>query len=96
MLTNKRQRKWKQFSVEACSVRNTVESMRAGGFGWEDVCHVFEKRYVGVNKPALRKMALDWKPSSPKPKPATPRCLEPSKVSNVESASTINSSLHRP
>lgn len=46
MLTNKRRpRKSQLYSVEACRVRIIIESLRAKGLGWEDICHELDRRW---------------------------------------------------
>ena len=98
MLTNKRRpRKSQLYSVEACRVRIIIESYRAKGLGWEDICRELHQRWrINVEEVKVRNQVLNLPPSSKMPSAPTPNSSEPSKVSNVESASTISSSLHRP
>lgn len=59
MLTNKRPRRSQLYSVEACRVRIIIESYRAKGLGWEDICHELDKRWnIKVDSTQVRRMVL--------------------------------------
>lgn len=98
MLTNKRRPHRSQlYSVEACRVRIIIESYRAKGLGWEDICQELHQRWrINVEEVKVRNQVLNLPPSSKMPSAPTPNSLEPLKASNAASGSTTSSSLPQP
>ncbi len=92
MLTNKRPRRSQLYSVEACRVRIIIESLRAKGLGWEDICLELHRRWrINVEDVKVRNQVLNLPPSSKMPSAPTANCSTPSNPSSDESASTTSS-----